>query len=175
LAVLEAGRTKTEGGGQNVSQAINLGNYLLELARPEQALEALEGIDWAKSLSAYGRMQLQYVRFRAFTQLGNTDEAEKVLAYIREHKDDAADTWQTTALDSGDVDSAAALLISRLRDPEERIAALLSVQNFKTVKSPPGRVADEKRCQELVTRSDVAAVIDEVGRRETFPIYSIGF
>jgi tetratricopeptide (TPR) repeat protein len=175
LAVLEAGRGKSEGGGQNVSQAINLGNYLLELDRPAQALQVLEGIDWARSLSPYGRMQLQYVRYRAYAQLGNPGEAEKILAYIREHKDDAGDTWQTTALDSGDIDGAAALLISRLRDPEQRTAALLSVQIFKPIKAPPGGAADEKRWQALVARPDVAAVIDEVGRRETFPTYAIGF
>ena len=45
---------------------------------------ALDGIDWAHSLSPYGRMQLQYVRYRAHLQLSaNVQEADNVLAYLR--------------------------------------------------------------------------------------------
>ena len=71
LVVMEAARLQPEGGSINVSQAINLGWHYVDYGKPENALKALDGIDWAHSLSPYGRMQLQYVRYRAYLQLAN--------------------------------------------------------------------------------------------------------
>ncbi len=115
-------RRQRENSNDKVSQAINLGSSYILRDRPEDALKSLEGIDWARSLSGYGRMQLQHVRLRAYLQLGNRAEAEKVFVYLRENKLDAPDTWQEAMLDWGDVDGAAAHYIARLRDPEQREA-----------------------------------------------------
>jgi tetratricopeptide (TPR) repeat protein len=175
LAVLEAGSRRLEGGSANVSQAINLGNYLLALGRPEKALTAMEAIDWGNSLNSYGRMEMQYVRYRAFLQSGNAKEAEKVFAYLREHRGDAEDTWQAAVLDSGDFDAAAARFIWRLRDPEGRASALASAQDFASAPSTPTEAVSKMRWSKLLTRADVAAAIEEVGRREKFSTYSIGF
>ena len=173
LTVMEAARLQRDDGSLNVSQAINLGWHYVDYGRPESALKALDGIDWAHSLSAYGRMQLQYVRYRAYLQLGNTQEADNVLAYLREHRDDAEDTWQLALLDAGDFDGAAALLITRLRDPEKRYEALGEVQQYLPLPRLPKQSEELARWERLVTRADVAAAIDEVGRREKAPMYDV--
>jgi tetratricopeptide (TPR) repeat protein len=173
LAVMEAGRVQRERGSINVSQAINLGWHYLDFGKPEKALAALDGIDWARSLSPYGRMQLQYVRYRAYLQLDNAQEADNVFAYLREHREDAEDTWQLAMLDARDFDGAAALLIARLRDPEKRLGALAEVQEYQPLPRLPNQAEDQARWEQLVTRADVAAAIDEVGRREKAPMYEV--
>jgi tetratricopeptide (TPR) repeat protein len=173
LVVMEAGRLQPEDGSINVSQAINLGWHYVDYGKPENALKSLDGIDWAHSLSPYGRMQLQYVRYRAYLQLANVQEADNVLAYLREHRDDAQDTWQLAMLDAGDFDGAAALLIARLRDPEKRYEALGEVQEYLPLPRLPKQAEEMARWEKLVARDDVAAAINEVGRREKAPMYDV--
>jgi len=173
LTVMQAGRRLEEDGSINVSQAINLGWHYVDLGRPKDALGSLDGIDWAHSLSPYGRMQLQHVRYRAYLQLANAPEADNVLAYLREHRDDSDDTWQLVLLDAGDFDGAAALLIARLRDPETRYEALGEVQEYLPLPRLPKQAEELARWEKLVTRTDVAAAINEVGRREKAPMYDV--
>ena len=173
LVIQEEARRQRETSTDKVSQAINLGGSYLVRNRPDDALKSLEGIDWARSLSGFGRMQLQHVRLRAYLQLGNREEAEKVFVYLRENKIDAPDTWQEALLDWGDVDGAAALYIARLRDPEDRVSALYAAQTFKPVPRLPRQIEDVERWQKLLSRPDVTAAINEVGRREQHPLYDI--
>jgi len=173
LIVMQAGRRQQEDGSLNVSQAINLGWHFVDYGTPQNALDSLEGIDWARSLSPYGRMQLQHVRYRAYLQLGNSREADNVFAYLREHHEDAEDTWQLALLDAGDFDGAAALLIARLRDPEKRYEALGEVQEYLPLPRLPKQAEELARWEKLVTRDDVAAAIKEVGRREKAPLYDV--
>jgi tetratricopeptide (TPR) repeat protein len=173
LVVMEAARLQPDEGSVNVSQAINLGWHYVDFGKPEKALKALDGIDWAHSLSPYGRMQLQYVRYRAYLQLSVVQEADNVLAYLRQHREDAEDTWQLAMLDAGDFDGAAALLIARLRDPEKRYEALGEVQEYLPLPRLPKQAEALARWEKLVTRDDVATAISEVGRREKAPMYDV--
>jgi hypothetical protein len=175
LAVMETARLQPEEGSGNVSQAINLGWGYVDYGKAEKALAALEGIDWARSLSPYGRMQLQHVRYRAYLQLADTQQADTVLAYLREHRADAEDTWQLAALDAGDFDGAAELLIARLRDPDQRYEALRGVQEYLPLPLLPKQAEERARWEKLVSRADVAAAINEVGRREKAPIYEVPY
>lgn len=171
LGVMEQARLESEHGSPNVSQAINLGFHYLDAGQPQKALEAIGDIDWARSMSGYGRMQLQYVRYRAYLQLGNPAEASSVLAYLREHHEDAEDTWLLAMLDSGDMDGAAALMISQLRDPQTRASALRDAQEYRQLPLQPRMEEARARWEKLVTRADVMAAINEVGRREKVPVY----
>jgi len=173
LVIQEEARRQRETSTDKVSQAINLGGSYLLRHRPEDALTSLEGIDWARDLSGYGRMQLQHVRLRAYLQLGKREEAEKVFAYLRENKIDAPDSWQEAMLDWGDMDGAAALYIARLRDPEDRASALYAAQTFKPVPRMPGELESIERWRKMLARPDVTAAINEVGRREQHPIYDL--
>ena len=171
IAVMEAGRAKRERGSDNVSQAINLGFHFNDLGQPQKALDALSDIDWARALSPYGRMQLQHVRYRAYLQLGSHAEADNVLAYLREHHDDAPDTWLQVLLDSGDLDGAAAQLISELRDTRKRSTALASVQDYQLPPALPRMREARERWKALVARADVTAAINDVGRSEKQPLF----
>lgn len=173
LAIMEKGRRDPELGIINASQAINLGGYYVAYGEPQKGLDALEGIDWAHSLSPFGRMQLQYVRYSAYLDLGNTHEADNVFAYLREHRGDAEGTWQQVLVDAGDLDGAAALYISRLRDPEKRTAALGEAQDYKPLPRRAAQGRADARWEALLKRKDVAAAIDAVGRREKVPLYSV--
>jgi hypothetical protein len=139
--------------------------------KPEKALASIAGIDWARSLSPFGRMQLQRVRWGAYLQLGRKAEADDVFAWLREHRDDAEGSWLSVLLESGDMDGAAALLISRLRDPEKRGDALAGVQEYRSGPALPRQQQSRDRWDRLVTRPDVLAVVDEVGRREKVPLF----
>lgn len=156
-----------------VSQAINLGFFFNEHGEPAKALEALEVVDWGKSLSGFGRMQLEHVRLRAYLQLGQRDEADTVMAYLRENQKEAPDTWQSALLDWGDMDGAATLFIARLRDPRDRVEALWSAQTFPPLPVMPAEKESGSRWEAMLKRKDVTAAIDEVGRREKLPIYDI--
>jgi hypothetical protein len=171
LGVMEAGRAKREHGSDNVSQAINLGFHYNDAGQAQKALDVLEDVDWARALSPYGRMQLQHVRYRAYLHLGNHAEADNVLAYLREHHDDADDTWLQVLLDSDDVDGAAAQLIAQLKDAEKRGAALAGVQDYRRPAEMPLMRDSRERWNALLARADVSAAIDEVGRRERQPLY----
>jgi hypothetical protein len=173
LAAMDAGSHLVERGSDNVSQAINLGSNLNDAGQPQKALDALAAVDWSRGLSPYGRMQLECVRYIAYLQLGNRSEAEKVLAYLREHHDDANDTWQYAMLESGDEDGAAAALIAQLRDTETRGSALATVQDYPPhIRSARMRESHD-RWAHLVARADVTAAINEVGRIEKVPVYQL--
>jgi len=172
LAVQVKAREMRETSSDKVSQAINLGSFYAGLDRPDDALKALDGIDWANSMSGYGRMQYQSVRLRAYLAKGDRTEAEKVFAYMRENKNDAPDTWQDAMLVWGDLDGAAALYISRLRDPEERTEALFAAQTFVEPPRTPRRAEEHALWEALMARPDVSAAIAEVGRREKYPIWN---
>jgi len=173
LLIQQEARRQRENSNDKVSQAINLGYSYILRDRPEDALKSLDGIDWARSLSGYGRMQLQSVRLSAYLRLGNRAEAEKVFVYLRENKLDAPDTWQEAMLEWGDVDGAAAHYIARLRDPEQRSSALYAAQAFKPLPRLPRDAENQARWQAMLNRPDVTAAISEVGRREQFPIYDL--
>jgi tetratricopeptide (TPR) repeat protein len=173
LAIMEKGLRNPEDGAINASQAINLGGYYVYYGMPQKGLDTLEGIDWAGSLSPFGRMQLQHVRYRAYLDLGNTQDADAALAYLREHRADAEGTWQEALVDAGDLDGAAALYISRLRDPDKRAAALGEAQDYKPLPRRAAHARTKARWEVLLKRKDVAAAIDAVGRREKIPLYSV--
>ncbi len=173
LEIQRQATVQSEAGDDKASQAINLGFLLTDQGEPDKALKALEGIDWGGSLSGYGRMQLQHVRLRAYLEQGNREDAETVLAYMRENQKEAADNWQTALLDWGDTDGAAALFIARLQDPQQRGDALWSAQIFPRLPVLPMEAQANARWDALMARQDVLAAIDEVGRREKIPIYNI--
>jgi len=171
LAVQVKAREMRETSSDKVSQAINLGGFYTLLGKPDEALKALDGIDWANSMSGYGRMQYQAVRLTAFLDKGDRVEAEKVFAYLRQNRKDAPDTWQDAMLEWGDLDGAAALYISRLRDPADRTEALFAAQDFADPPRTARRARDHARWLAFLARPDVTAAIAEVGRREKHAIY----
>jgi tetratricopeptide (TPR) repeat protein len=161
--------------GDKASQAINLGFFFNEMGRPEDALEAIKDVDWARAMSDYGRAQYQFVRFQAYQQLGRHEDAGETLRWLREHTDDAPGTAQDALLEAGDLDAAAAMLIASLRDADQRIVALAQIQHYaRTPRTDRQKKLDAMR-ESLLARPDVVAAVDAVGRRDRFPIHSMEY
>jgi len=173
LSVQESAQETLDSGSNKASQIIDLAFTYDQMGRPADALRILEGVDWAKSLTSFGRMQLQQARLRALLQLDKRSEAERVYAYLREHRADAPDAWLDTLLDWCETDEAAAQYIERLQDPLYRSQALYQAQTFRYPRQLPAAAAERARWQALLARPDVTAVINEVGRRQKQPIYDL--
>jgi tetratricopeptide (TPR) repeat protein len=158
-----------------VSQAINLGFLLNDMGRPDDALKAVNALDWSRGMSEYGRTQCQFVRFQAFQQQGKESEVREIVTWIREHQKDSLETAQSILLEAGDVDGAATLLITRLRDADDRATALAEIQEYAVPPRTERRKMLHALNENLLARADVVAAIAEVGRREKFPIYSLSY
>lgn len=159
-----------ENGGLNVSQAINLGDTYADLGEPDKAADAISQIG---AMSKYGRMQLEEVKLRIAFDRHDQPSIDKHMAYIRKHRDEAMLTYQNALLLHGDLDEAAALLIKRLRDPQERGQALAEMQHYLPVKLTPLEQRIEAQRREIDARPDVLAALHKVGRVGHFPITPI--
>jgi hypothetical protein len=98
-----------------------------------------------------------------------------VVTWMRQNQSDSMQTAQGTLLESGDVDGAAALLIARLRDAEERPLALAEMQTYARTPRTDRQKKLEADREAFLKRPDVVAAIAEYGRRETFPVYTLEY
>ena len=158
-----------------VSQAINLGFFYNEMGRPEDALKAVAQLRVGRDMSAYGSTQFQFVRFQAYQQSGKEREAQEIVAWMREHQDDSTETAQDTLLEAGDIDGAAALLLARLNNAEERASTLAGIQIYAEIPRTERQRKLDALEETLLARADVAAAIEKYGRREKFPIYTLEY
>ena len=158
--------------GKNVSQVINLGELYCDLGKPKEALGSLERL--GADMSPYGRMQEANVRLDAAIQLGDAEQTQKWLAFIREHRVDAPRTYEEALLLMNDVDAAAKWLIEQLEDQDLRSAALLSIQEYAVPRETPRQADLRTRRRELMVRSDVQAEIQKVGRVEKYNLEALG-
>lgn len=161
----EKAARRPEHGGMNVSQVINLADLYNALGRANDAREAIGEIG---QMSPYGRMQLEMVRLRAATTLGDEKAAADSLTFLREHRDEAIGTWQEALLCSGDIEGAAKLLVERLQQDGRRSSALLSVQNWAEAAMTPQLKKRSELWKSLIARPEVQAAIQKVGRTESF-------
>jgi len=129
-AQLMSARFLPESGESNVSQTINLASLYNDLGKPKEALQTLADLGTERT-SPYGAMQVAIERLASADQLGDTTEAEKQLGFLREHRDDSLESYQRALISANHQDEAAALLISRLQDPDQRLKALMELQKFK--------------------------------------------
>jgi tetratricopeptide (TPR) repeat protein len=161
-----------EKDGKNVSQVINLGQLYCDLGKPKDALAIL--VRLGSDISGYGRMQEAIVRLDAAIQLGDTVQAEKWLAFIKEHRVDAPRTYEDSLLLTNDLDTASKWLIERLEDKDLRWETLLSIQQYAVPQLTPRQAELEKRRRALIARPDVQAEIQRVGRIESYKIEGLG-
>ena len=119
-------------------------------------------------------MQEANVRLDAAVQLSDTEQTEKWLAFIKEHRADAPWAYEDALLLMGDVESAAKWLIEQLEDQDLRSAALLSVQDYAVPPRTPRQAELDKRGRDLIARPDVQAKIAKVGRVESYKIEALG-
>jgi TPR repeat protein len=164
---LERAGKLAENGHLNVSQRINLAGLYCALDRPRDALATLESVG---EMSSYGAMALRSVQLRAAIGLGDTAAAATTLAWIRDHHADAEDVFQRSLIYAGRLDEAARVLIARLKNPDHRSEALLSVQDYLPTPMTQRRREWDARWNQVRARADVRAAIASVGRVERFEL-----
>ena len=154
---------KTSGAGP--SHAIVLANLLCELDRPREALDALPS---PENLSPNGLAQMELVRLTAATERGDSGEAQRALAWLREHQAQNPSTVQLAQLIAGRTDEAASLLLARLNDPVLRTDALLELQDFADLPAPHRKNQWRAQLKALRERPDIRSAIAQVGKIERY-------
>ena len=152
----------------NVDQLINLGSLFCSLERPNDALSSLRSL--SAGTSPFGAMQLELVRLDAYAQLKDTRRMERSLEFLRAHRADAPAAYEDALIVVNQQDRAAADLVRRLRDKNLRQEALLGVQDFAPAPGTPRDEEMDARERALLTRPEVRAAIEKVGRVESYPL-----
>ena len=158
--------------GKNVSQVINLAGLYCDMGNPKDGLATL--VRLGSDISSYGRMQEADARLAAAIQLGDAEQTEKWLRFIREHRADAPRTYEDALLRMNDVETSARWLIERLEDKDLRSTTLLGIQEYAVPRETTRQAALRKKRQELMARADVQAEVAKVGRIEQYKIEELG-
>ena len=139
---------------------------------PAKALEALADVG---VMSSFGRMQLEAVRARASSQLHDADSTTTALAYLREHAKDSPSAFERALITTDKLDEAARYLIDRLADPTTRLDALADAQSYRVWPAPPPVELWRTRWQRVLSRPDVLAAIQAVGRVDHYDLWAAPF
>lgn len=170
-ADLFRGATLDEYGGANVSQALNLGQFLCQRGRPDEALAAIGRVG---SMSGYGRMVQASIEHCAAVQQQDAAAARRALGYLRDHRDEAQDIWIWALVEAERMDEAAQALIAALETPKTRGEMLAALQDYREPDPLPAFLPVQERWRALLAREDVRQAVDTVGRIERYPIFSSG-
>jgi len=168
---MKTAAARPEQGRPNVSNTINLAFLYASLGRSQDAVTTLG--DLAKPVdnaSEYGKMQVQLVLLRAAVAKKDAAAAGTALEALRGMQSTSPETFQQALLDANQLDEAATLLISRLKDPLLRSAALVEVQEYKMPAPSPANQLTYARWGTLRARKDVREAVAAVGRIEKFPL-----
>lgn len=173
---LRGGVAETERGRANVSQTINLSDLQLMAGRPADALATLLVFD-GKSYEAsnYGLMQVAMDRGCANFMLGKMDAVATDMAFAKAHVKDAPSAYTRLLLCTGNLDDAAASLIDRLKDKDQRIEALRELSDFDPLPVAPPRHPIDVNLAKVKLRSDIQAAILEAGGVRRFNIQDQSF
>ncbi len=156
-----------EQGQRNVSQALNLGEMLVGMQRPQEALDAVSVLG---ETSPYGEMVAHMLKLLAARQMHDQATATQALDYLRAHRADAPRVWLTCLLLIDAQDEAAEFVRAELASPWRRGDMLFDLQDQKDPEPLPAFAPLEPRAQALKARRDVRAAIDAVGRVEHYDV-----
>lgn len=158
-------------GPNSIEHQLNIGFLLISLGRPQEAAQAVQGI---QGLAGYGKAAQALVQFAAARGQGDTRAMETAREVIFAQRDDAPLFHREMLLEQGDLDGAAAVLIGQLRSPVDRGETLASLQDMRTYPSLPGDVRIDAAWRALKQRADVQAEVARVGRIERYALVSSG-
>lgn len=172
VAALKSGMKVGEQGNFNVSQLLNLASLQLRLGKPQDALDTLAGQETALGTgsSPYGKMVYRRIHGCAAKRTGKADIAAQDFAYALAHRQDEPSNLAAIQLCMGDIDGAAAAIVARLDNPEERGDALRDLSTYEdwpaTIPPSPDLAAEES----LLARPDVRAAIERAGGIRIFNV-----
>ena len=176
LAALRTASAIKEDDAPNVSQTINLANLQLTTGDSAGAIQTIASLDTSDgAASPYGIMQVVGVRGCANHRLGNQPAADEDLAYARAHTTDSPSTLTSLLLCRGDLEGAAADMIARLENADQRHGAL---EELSTCEAPPNALPRDPVVAaygKLRARSDVQAAARKAGGTRHFNIQESGF
>jgi tetratricopeptide (TPR) repeat protein len=165
------GSKASEDGVPNVSQLINLALAQLRFGRPRDALATIALRDLsAKGASPYGIMLYRRARACALHLEGRGGEAKADVDYVVSHEKDAPVAVTELHLCLDDMDSAAASVIRRLEDPEQRPVMLLELSDFDLAPPPLPTDRNARNREALKKREDVKAAIARAGGTRRFNV-----
>jgi len=149
----------------NVSNVINLAQYLADQGRGDDALEELKRLpEFSPNITPYGKMEWHAAQLGAAVAKGDIALAATALQFLRVHKTDAPMTYQSSLVRADYTNEAVRWLLQRLRDPNLRNGALLQVQIYSDPGAPPELQREREKWRQLVLRDDVQDAINAVGR-----------
>ncbi len=158
-------------GPNSIEHQLNIGFLFISLGRPQEAAQAVQGI---QGLAGYGKAAQALVQFAAARSQGDARAMEAAREVILAQRDDAALFHREMLLEQGDLDGAAAVLIEQLRSPVDRGETLASLQDMRTYPSLPGDVRIDAAWRALKQRADVQAEVARVGRIERYALVGSG-
>lgn len=160
---------KSENGGTNVSQLINLAGTYNEAQRPNDALATLEDLDLART-SAHGRMEAWGVQACAYAQQGKKTKVSETIGKMRNEGISPIQIIHAE-LCANNMDDAAKGMIAAFENSEVRSEMLAAVQNYLPSRGRNAYQMElETRFETLVARPDVQAALAKVGRIGTYAI-----
>jgi tetratricopeptide (TPR) repeat protein len=171
IADMERARRLPTGGGPNVSQTLNLGEFHCTLGRAAEAKRMADAVDGGQ-VSDYGRMFQARLRLCAAWLSQDAEGMKRAFATIRKARAHGEEIHLDALVMMGRLDEAAQALIALLDAPRERADILQTLQRYRLVAPTPTLVRLRAQREALLARDDVAAAIERVGRRERYEVYS---
>ncbi|MFZ4689827.1 MAG: hypothetical protein ACOYLS_11365 [Polymorphobacter sp.] len=149
-----------------IGTIINQALFAESVDRPKEALTAADFADTtAAATSDYGKMYIAQARTCALTQLGRTADATAAVAPLVAKPEDNAEAYLAAMICLGHMDAAAAAIIQRLGDAEDRTEMLFELQPFLIASRAGPRDARLRAgLRTLKARPDVKAAYVKVGR-----------
>jgi tetratricopeptide (TPR) repeat protein len=155
-----------------VSHPLNLANLLAELNRPQEAMAALPPLETA---SPYGHAVGAEIRVMVASELADTSGLNAALDELRAQERDYPAIFEQALIIAGKDDEAAAELIARLSDPNQRSDTLVELQDYADHPAPALVIAWRKRLLALRARPEVHRAVEAYGRIRSYPIPGVGF
>jgi hypothetical protein len=122
-----------------------------------------------EDVSEHGKAELETVRLLAGLELRDGARVNDALARLRELPATEGEAVQWPLVQAGQLEDASRLMLRKLSDPDRRSEVLLSVQRFSQDGWTRRELEWQGRWEAFLSRPEVKAAIEKVGRREEFP------
>lgn len=165
-------RAVSEAKTDALSHALNLGVALADLNRPDEALAAMPALEQA---SPYGLAVAALLRAMAASELNDTVALSAALDELHRAGARYPGMLQRALIVAGRQDEAAAVLISRLGDPDLKAEALVELQDYVDSLTPAKARVWRQDYKALRNRPDVHPLIATQGHIGRYPVPDVVF